>query len=148
MKRTLAALGALTIAAAVGLTVTTATGADDPIAARKALMKDRVGANAKLIGDMLKADFDLAKAKGAADAISKALAEYPTLFPDSSKEGGESTASPKIWENMADFVAKAKSLETDAAAAAASADEAQFKEAAGKIFGNCKSCHEAFRKPS
>ena len=62
--------------------------------------------------------------------------------------GGESTASPKIWENMADFVAKAKSLETDAAAAAASADEAQFKEAAGKIFGNCKSCHEAFRKPS
>jgi cytochrome c556 len=149
LKRNLVvALGALSAVAFAGALATSAIGADDPIKTRKELMKT-MGGGAKTLGGMLKGDvaFDGAKAAEAANAMNVAAVEFVKHFPDTSKEGGETEASPKIWENMADFEAKAKTMADDAAAVAvaAAAGEAQFKEAAGKMFGNCKSCHEAYR---
>ena len=50
--------------------------------------------------------FDLAKAKTIFATYQDSAAKMPGLFPDTAKSGGESTAAPKIWEDMADFKAR------------------------------------------
>ncbi len=140
-----AVLGALAIAGLIGAGITVANSADDPIAKRQALMKSN-GANAKLIGGMMESGFDATKAAEAANAIATSVTEFVTLFPDTSK-AGDTKAKAEIWTDWADFEAKAKSLAADATATATAAatGEAAFKEAAGKMFGNCKSCHEKYK---
>jgi cytochrome c556 len=123
----------------------------DPIKDRQALMKS-VGGASKVLGGMLegKEPYDAAKASEALMAATKAgtafNADYDKLFPAASKEG-DTTAAPSIWEKPDDFKKAAKALADDANAAidATKKDEASFKAAAGKMFGNCKSCHETFR---
>src|SRR2546428_12986431 len=96
----------------------TAVGAqDDPIAARKAVMKAN-GDQSKIATDMLegKQPFNL-------DAAKKIFASFAeaekgrTLLPDSSKTGGDTAALPAIWENKADFEAKLIKFGADAKAA-------------------------------
>jgi cytochrome c556 len=121
---------------------------DDVIKAREALMKDN-GAQATIAGQMLKGEtpFDAAAAKAAMEKLAANAAATPALFPQGS-EGGD--ALPAIWENWADFEAKAMALKTAAEAAAAAAD--QGLEAFGPAFGavgqSCGACHQAYRKPS
>jgi cytochrome c556 len=148
MKRT------VLIAAAVVLGVCAAAAQQDPIAARKALMKSN-GDAAKTAGAMIKGDapFDLAAVHKILATFQDAAAKMPALFPDSSKPGDgfaandDFKAGPKVWENMADFKAKFAKFGEDAKAADASVkDLDSFKAAMGNIGKNdCGSCHETYR---
>lgn len=123
----------------------------DVIKARRALMKAN-GDGAKVIGAMLegKTPFD---AKAATDALTNMVAaghgygaDFYKNFTDGSKTG-DTKASPDIWTNKDDFVTKAKVFEADASAALASVATGgdAFKAAAGKMFHNCKGCHEKYK---
>lgn len=119
----------------------------DPIAARQALMK----ANGKAAGALAKmvkgeAPFDLAVAKQSFAHFEEAAAKMPALFPVTSKTGGDTTASPKIWESMDDFKAKFVKFGADAKAAEASVkDLDSLKAAFGGIGKDCGGCHQAYR---
>ncbi|MCA0425541.1 MAG: cytochrome c [Proteobacteria bacterium] len=137
----------LFVVAALALGATAVVAQGDPIAERKAAMKS-VGAAAKVIGDTMKGDakFELAaiqKSLGTFVTVSK---DYDKFFPATAKEGGETTAAPKIWEDMAGFKAALAKLNADATAAQASIkDEASFKAEIGKVMGDCKACHDVYR---
>jgi cytochrome c556 len=122
--------------------------ADDPIAARKELMKAN-GDQAKIAGDMAKGavPFDLDAAHKIFATFENAAAKMPGLFPDDSKTGGKTEADPKIWDNMADFKARFQKLGEDAKAADASVkDLDSFKAAIGNIGKNdCGGCHQNYR---
>jgi cytochrome c556 len=134
--------------ATVALGVCAATAQQDPIAARKALMKAN-GDEAKIASAMLKGEqpFDLAAAHKIFATFQDAAAKMPALFPDNSKTGGDTAADPKIWENMADFKAKFAKFGEDAKAADASVKDLDgFKAAMGDIGKNdCGSCHQTYR---
>jgi cytochrome c556 len=151
MIRTVSA--ALTVAA-LALGLASALAQQDPIAARKQLMKDN-GAAAKAGADMVKGEkpFDLAAAQKIFTTFADAAAKAPALFPDNSKppEGfpanDDFKAGPKIWEDMADFKARFVKFGDDAKAAQASVkDLDSFKAAFGNIGKNdCGGCHETYR---
>ena len=92
------------------------------------------------------APFDAAAVAAAFDAISAEAAkiDVAVMFPAGST--GEA-ASPKIWENLADFEAKVAQFKTETAAAAAAkpADLAAFQAQFGTVTKNCGSCHELYR---
>jgi cytochrome c556 len=124
----------------------------DPIAARRALMKQD-GQNAKMLVDMQTGatPFDGAKAAKAATAMSKLghtfLTEFDKYFPDSSKSG-DTKAAPALWDNKDDVKKLFASLEADAkvlADAAASGGGDAFKGAFEKLGGDCKDCHEKYK---
>ena len=142
-------VAAIAIAVAAFSTVSVVA-QEDPVKARQDLMEE-IGDAAKVVGPMLqgKAPFDAAKAKSAMEVMAKNADVFPTYFPEGSTTG-DTEALPAIWANFADFEARADKLSTDAAAAAAAADQGEdaFKAAAGAAFANCKGCHEQYRKPS
>jgi len=137
---------AVAAVAVVALGVT-AVAQQDPIAARKALMKT-TGQNAGTLGKMVKGEdpFDLAKAKAAFAVFQDTAAKAPALFTPDSKTGGETAALPKIWEDMADFKAKFVKFGEDAKAAEASVKDLDSLKAAFPAVGkNCGGCHELYR---
>ena len=79
--------------------------------------------------------------------MEDAAAKMPALFPANSKEGGETAADPKIWENMDDLKARFAKLGLDAKDAAAKVTDLDgFKAAFGSIGKNdCGGCHEKYR---
>jgi cytochrome c556 len=143
-------------AAVIALGVSAAIAQQDPIAARKALMKAN-GDAAKTAGAMIKSDapFDLAAAHKIFAAFEDAAAKMPALFPASSKPGDTSadsdpfSASPKIWDddNMADLKARFVKFGDDAKAADGSVkDLDSFKAALGDIGkSDCGACHQLYR---
>lgn len=119
----------------------------DPIAERKMTMKG-VGAATGLGAKIAKGEeaFDAAKVQGIFKTYADASKKMPTLFPDTSKTGGETTASTKIWEDQAGFKAAFVKFEADATAGAAAAtDLAGFRTAFGNATKNCGTCHETYR---
>lgn len=144
MKR----LVAVAIALACGVTAVLA--ATDPIAERRALMKND-GIAAKKMFDMSKGTvpFDLAFVQESLKTFAIAAQKEPTLFPDNSKTGGGTAALPAIWQNKADFNARfAKFAKDIAAAQAGITDEATFKQFAPAVFKNCGGCHELYKAKS
>jgi len=133
--------------AAVAVGATTVIAQQDAIAARKALMK-ATGGQTAVASKMVKGDepFDLAKAKAVFTTYEDTAAKMPALFPANSKEGGDTTASPKIWESKADFDAKFAKFGADAKAAGAKvADLDSLKAAFGDVSKNCGGCHNDYR---
>jgi cytochrome c556 len=134
--------------AAIVLGVGIAVADQDPIAARRALMKAN-GDQAKIGAAMVKgeAPFDLDKVHKMFATFEDAATKMPALFPDNSKTGGETAADPKIWENIDDFKARFAKLGTDAKDAAAKVtDLDSLKAAFGNIGKNdCGGCHEKYR---
>jgi cytochrome c556 len=126
---------------------TAAAAADDPIAARQALMKKNGGA-AKTAFDMAegKTPFDAGAAAGAMKTLQDDMATFVTLFPEGSDQG-DTAASPKIWEDMAGFKAAADKLAADAKTAEAAAAQGQqaFAAALGPIGADCGGCHKVYR---
>ena len=134
--------------AAIALGVGVALAQQDPIAARRALMKAN-GDDAKAGAAMAKgeAPFDLAKARKMFSTFADAAAKAPSLFPDNSKTGGDTAAKAEIWENIDDFKARLVKLGTDAKAALEGVTDLEtFKAAFGNIGKNdCAGCHEKYR---
>ena len=133
--------------AAVAFGATAVVAQQDPIAARKALMKSN-GQAAGALAKMVKGDepFDLATVKKSFATFEDAAAKMPALYPDKSKTGGETSAAPKIWEDMADFKAKFVKFGEDAKAADASVKDLDSLKAAMSGLGkNCGGCHEVYR---
>src|SRR5262249_24613302 len=121
--------------------------AQDPIAARKALMKKN-GDEAKVGTAFMKgeAPFDLAKAKAIFAAYAEAADKVPALFPDNTKPGGDPAAVRAVWEKKSDFEAKLKKFGEDAKDAQAKVtDEATFKTVFPAVQKNCGGCHETYR---
>jgi cytochrome c556 len=115
---------------------------------RQALMKGIAGATKAAAGYAKgTTPFDAAKVKTLLQVYVDGAAKLPSLFPDDSKTGGTdpTTASPKIWENPADFKAHAEKLSADATAAMAATDTASFGKAFGVLASNCNSCHGTYR---
>ena len=136
------------IVAGVALSLTVALAQQDPIAARKALMKAN-GDEAKIGAAMMKgeAPFDLAAAKKIFAAWEDAAMKMPELFPDNSKTGGDTAARAEIWQNIPDVKERFAKLGADAKEAAATVtDLNSFKAAFGSIGKNdCGGCHEKYR---
>jgi cytochrome c556 len=135
------------VATTLALGVSFAIAQQDPIAARKALMKKN-GDEAKIGTQFMKGEaaFDLAKAKAIFAAYADAASKVPALFPDNSKTGGETAALPAIWEKKDDFNAKLKKFGEDAKEAEAKVtDEASFKTVFPTVQKNCGGCHETYR---
>ena len=133
--------------AAIAIGVTAVAAQSDPIAARKALMKE-AGAQTKTGGGMAKgeAPYDQAKAQAIFASYVDAASKMPGLFPETSKTGGDTAALPAIWTNKADFDAKFTKFGADAKAAQSSVkDLDSFKAAFGGLTKNCGGCHETYR---
>ena len=134
------------VLAGLGLGLTAVMAQSNPIAERKDAMK-AVGAATRDGAAIAKGEvaFDAAKAQAIFKTYADAAKKMPTLFPDSSKTGGETTAAPKIWEDQAGFKAAFVKFEADAAAGANVATLDAFRTAFGAATKNCGTCHEVFR---
>ena len=141
MNRTVLAVSAI----AIGVTAVAAQ--SDPIAARRAHMKE-VGAQTKTGSGMAKGEipYDQKKAEGVFAAYVKAATDLPTLFPDTSKIGGDTAALPAIWANKADFDSKAAKFAADAKQAQTQVKDLDtFKASFSGVTKNCGGCHETYR---
>jgi cytochrome c556 len=137
MKRLVAAA----VLVAFGATAAFAGAIED----RRELMKTQAGATKTLSGYAKgETPFDAAKVKALLQVYVDTSQKLPTLFPDDSKTG-DTTAAPKIWEDMAGFKAAAEKLGKDATAAQAATDTASFATAFGVITANCGACHGTYR---
>ncbi|MDB5524191.1 MAG: cytochrome [Rhizobium sp.] len=90
--------------------------------------------------------YDAATVKTSLTTISETIKVFPNYFPVGSEKDDE-VASPKIWENMADFKAHADKLGADADTLLAQlpADQAAVGAAMGTLGKDCGSCHEIYR---
>ena len=128
----------------------------DPIAQRKELMT----LNGKgFYGDINRmvrgqAPFDQAKVNAAFDQILASSKTFPTLYPDNAKPGAKTSASPddkysaspKVWENKADFEAKNADLVKVVTSVRGNVkDLDSLKVAAEQIGKACDACHETYR---
>jgi cytochrome c556 len=135
------------LAAGLLLALGTSLAVAGPIEDRQKLMKG-IAAATKVGAGLAKGDvpYDPAKAKEVFQTYSTNIETFPTLFPEDSKTGGDTTASPKIWEDMAGFKEHAAKFDADAKAALASTgDQASFAKAFGEVTKNCNACHGAYR---
>ena len=118
-----------------------------PIEDRQAIMKGVAGATKTAVG-MAKGEtpYDDAKAKQVFQVYVDAAEKMPDLFPAGTEKGNDTTASPKIWDDMSGFKAAFAKFGADSQAAmAASTDQASFGKALGGVTKHCGSCHESFR---
>src|SRR6266568_1871711 len=136
---------AVIVAMAFGVAAVTAQ--SDPIAARQALMKAN-GRQAKLGSDMIrgKVPFDLDEAKAIFSSFIDAASKVPNLLPENSKMGGDTSASPEIWQHMDDVKARFAKFAVDSKAAQdATKDLDSFRTGFRNVGQNCDSCHEHYR---
>lgn len=123
----------------------------DPILDRQALMKER----GKIVGGLSKVakgeePFDAAAVLTQLQALQANAEKFhtgvETLFPAGS-DTGDTTAAPKIWEDMAGFKAAEQKYLADvkAAAAAAPADVDALKAQFNTIGDDCGTCHQSYR---
>lgn len=140
-------IAAFAATAAVALLTTAAGAADDPIAARKALMKANAAAT-KVGAAMVKGEkpYDANTAEHVMRTLNAVAIAAPQFFPESSKTG-DTEASPKIWEDMKGFLEQAHELEehSEEGVEAAKKGLEAFKTAFAETTKYCRSCHEAYR---
>jgi cytochrome c556 len=131
---------------ALGSSVAVAQGADI-IKQRQDLMGG-LGDAMKAPSAMMKGEaaFDLAKVQGSLATLQANSGKLKSLWPETSKTGGNTRALPAIWTDMKTFSAHFDGLATGAKAAAdAIKDEASFKSQWPKVASTCGACHKDFR---
>ncbi|ULR42993.1 cytochrome c [Rhizobium sp. K102] len=134
-------------AAMAGMAFGSVTAAEGTHDSRVALMK-KIGGSAGALAGIAKGEkpYD-------AETVKTALATIATtskVFPDQFKPGtetGDEAVSPKVWENMDDFKARAAKLSADAETALAQlpADAAAVGATMNTLGANCAGCHKAYR---
>ncbi|MER8845234.1 MULTISPECIES: c-type cytochrome [Mesorhizobium] len=121
----------------------------DPILDRQALMKER----GKIVGGLSKVvkgeePFDAAAVLTQLQALQANAEKFDVeaLFPKGT-DSGDTTAAPKIWEDVAGFKAAEDKYLADvkAAVAAAPADVDALKTQIGTIGSDCGTCHQGYR---
>ncbi|MBN9252087.1 MAG: cytochrome C556 [Mesorhizobium sp. 61-13] len=131
------------------LTLAVSAASADPVLDRLQMMKER----GKIVGELAKMvkgeqAFDAATVDTALKALQVNAEKFDAdaLFPAGSTDG-DTTASPKIWEDMAGFKATEDKYLADvkAAAAAAPADVDALKAQIGVLGSNCSTCHQTYR---
>ena len=141
MRKLVIAISMLSLAASAAFA--------DPILDRQGLMKER----GKIVGGLSKiakgeADFDAAAVLTALQALQVNAEKFDAdaLFPAGS-DSGDTTASPKIWEDMAGFKTANEKYVADvkAAVAAAPADVDALKAQIGTLGSDCGTCHQTYR---
>lgn len=83
-----------------------------------------------------------------AEALAQLARDITLLFPEGTLEG-KTDAKPEIWENWADFEARAGDTRQAAQAlldAVESGDGAAIDARFGEFTDTCKACHRPFRK--
>jgi len=136
-------------AALAALGVTAVVAQSDPLAARKALMKEN-GAQSRVAREMIegKQPFDLAAAQKVLATFAAVDDKGKSLWPATSKDG-DTASLPAVWENKADFDAKLAKLSSDAKAAQGKVkDLDSFKAVMGDLGKDCGGCHNTYRKKS
>ena len=89
------------------------------------------------------APFDLATVQAGLKVYQAEAVKLKGLFPDDAKTGGDTDASPKIWQQRPEFEAAVDTFVTGAkAAAGAITDEASFKAEYPKVVASCGGCHK------
>jgi cytochrome c556 len=95
-----------------------------------------------------KQSFDTEKIKAAFSQWDDTARALPSLFPPDSKTGADNRASPKIWDNTADFETKiatfAKAIKD---AKDHTGDVDQLKKSLSGVTQACDDCHEIYRLP-
>jgi cytochrome c556 len=128
--------------------------AEDPIAARKALMRSNSAA-AAVANAMIRIELAYSPIVGRAviAALGATAATLPDLFPEGSGTG-TTRAAPAIWTDAAGFAATLAGFQ-DAVAGAREAsgadgppDLAAFTAAVEPALGFCSTCHRAYRLPA
>jgi cytochrome c556 len=144
-------VAAITLTLGLALSVGALMAQSDPIAARMALMKAN-NDNARVVVPMMRGQkpFDAAAVEAAFAQWADTAQKLPGLFPDNSKTGEKTRATPKIWENKKDFdekaLAFAKVVAENRTKAVASLDG--LKEAMSPVGKACDNCHEDYRAPN
>ena len=145
MKRAAAAaLAVAFLAAGVGAVIAQS----DPIAARKAMMKEN-DENALALVRMMRGQmpFDPVKVDAAFAQWEDTAKKFPELFPGNSQIGQETRAASKIWITKADFDAKAAEFGKVVAEnrVKAKASLAGLRAAIPSIGNACDNCHKEYR---
>lgn len=137
----------LAVTALCLLGATTVVSAESQADNREATMK-KVGRSMGGLAAIAKGEkeYDADVVKTSLTTIKESITVFPTYFPEGSEKDSEE-ASPKIWENKADFEAKAAKLAADAGALLAQlpADKAAVGAAVGVLGKDCAACHESYR---
>lgn len=136
----------LTAMVIAGCGVSAVLAQEDPVKVREGLMK-QIGGSMGALAAIAKGEkpYDAEIVKASLTTISTDIKAFPDQFPAGSDANSE--ASPKIWENMEDFKAKAAKLGSDADTALAQlpGDAAGVGAALGVIGKNCGECHQLYR---
>ena len=136
---------------ALGVTAAAAQSCQDNIDKRQTLMKHSAEM-AKTGSGMIKGDtpFDLAKVQEIYAAFAADAGAMPTLFPECSKTGDNTTAAPAIWDKPDDFKAAIAKFAADIKAAQDNTKDLDSLKANFQTLGkDCGSCHQTFRvRPS
>jgi len=90
---------------------------------------------------------DAAQAKAAFNTWHENAKRIPTLFTAPPPAGAETRALPKIWENKADFEAKAAAL-AKAASEGKSGTLDELKASFPNVQKACGDCHDTYRRPA
>ena len=138
------------VTAVVAFGVSAVVAQTDPISARKDLMK-QTNKYAKSVNAMVKGEepFTSETVAAAYATWDKTSAEYGKLFPDNSKEGGNTRAKAAIWQNRKDFDAKLAAFSKAVAAGKPKASSLDgVKAAMPAINDGCNNCHELYRAPA
>jgi cytochrome c556 len=119
------------------------------IAARQTMMHMAATLLYQEVMPVVKSGGDVKKTDAATDGLDLFGHSVAGLFPDGSS-GPNSRALPAIWENKADFVARANAL-GDAAARLKqlgdAGDSAGFAAQAKVVQQGCSGCHSLYRAP-
>jgi cytochrome c556 len=144
------------LAAALGIAAVPACAEDQPapkdtIFARKVVMGE-IDMNMDEIETMLAPEgkLDLAEGQEHAETISTMLMAFPHLFPPATnqwKAGAErdpatdTSASPELWTNFADFYKRADEASKIAWSASRAKRAAEFRGFIGQLRERCNACH-------